>query len=67
MVLVRSRPSKGLLGGMTEVPTTEWSAAFDDASALATAPFARAKWKKRAGSVTHVFTHVPLELAVYAA
>ena len=67
MVLVRSRPSKGLLGGMTEVPTTEWSAAFDDASALAAAPFARAKWKECPGGVTHVFTHFPLELAVYAA
>jgi A/G-specific adenine glycosylase len=67
MVLVRSRPSKGLLGGMTEVPTTEWSAAFDSRSALAAAPFARAKWKKLPGTVTHVFTHFPLELAIYAA
>ena len=67
MVLVRSRPSKGLLGGMTEVPTTEWSAAFDARSALAAAPFSRAKWKKLPGTVTHVFTHFPLELAVYAA
>ena len=25
-VLVRTRPAKGLLGGMTEVPTTEWAA-----------------------------------------
>jgi A/G-specific adenine glycosylase len=67
MVLVRSRPSKGLLGGMTEVPTTEWSAAFDVRDALAAAPFARAKWKKLPGMVAHVFTHFPLELAVYAA
>ena len=27
-VLVRTRPAKGLLGGMTEVPTTEWAARF---------------------------------------
>ncbi len=27
-VLVRTRPAKGLLGGMTEVPTTEWSKDF---------------------------------------
>ena len=27
-VLVRTRPAKGLLGGMTEVPTTEWSEDF---------------------------------------
>ena len=29
-LLVRPRPAKGLLGGMTEVPTTEWSADFDE-------------------------------------
>ena len=29
-VLLRSRPPKGLLGGMTEVPTTRWSHDFDD-------------------------------------
>ena len=29
-VLLRSRPPKGLLGGMTEVPTTDWSHDFDD-------------------------------------
>ena len=28
MVLVRTRPAKGLLGAMTEVPTTEWHARF---------------------------------------
>ena len=66
-VLLRSRPTKGLLGGMTEVPTTEWSAEFDENAALAAAPFAWAKWKKLRGSVSHVFTHFPLELCVYAA
>jgi A/G-specific adenine glycosylase len=67
MVLLRSRPSKGLLGGMTEMPTTEWAADFDEQSALASPPFPRAKWKKLPGTVTHVFTHFPLELTVYAA
>ncbi len=37
-VLVRTRPAKGLLGGMTEVPTTEWAAEFDEANALVHAP-----------------------------
>jgi A/G-specific adenine glycosylase len=37
-LLVRRRAAKGLLGGMTEVPTTEWSADFDLAHALANAP-----------------------------
>ncbi len=31
-LLVRSRPEKGLLGGMTEVPTSDWLAGQDDAS-----------------------------------
>ena len=30
-LLVRTRPEKGLLGGMTEVPTTDWHRDFDDA------------------------------------
>jgi A/G-specific adenine glycosylase len=33
-VLLRRRPRRGLLGGMTEVPNTEWSAAFEEKSAL---------------------------------
>ena len=37
-VLVRRRAAKGLLGGMTEVPTTTWIADFDVARALADAP-----------------------------
>jgi A/G-specific adenine glycosylase len=37
-VLLRTRPSHGLLGGMTEVPTTAWTADFDDGTALLDAP-----------------------------
>jgi A/G-specific adenine glycosylase len=69
-VLVRSRPPKGLLGGMTEVPTTDWSHDFDEKQATRDAPrLARAtpKWQRLPGVVTHVFTHFPLELVVYAA
>ena len=33
-LLMRTRPAKGLLGGMTEVPTTEWTQDFEEASAL---------------------------------
>jgi A/G-specific adenine glycosylase len=57
-----------LLGGMTEVPTTEWSHDFDDKDALKGAPrLSRAKWKRLSGVVRHVFTHFPLELVVHAA
>jgi A/G-specific adenine glycosylase len=73
-VLVRTRPARGLLGGMTEVPTTEWSNDFDTGKALRGAPrFStttagkRVIWRKCAGMVRHVFTHFPLELCVYTA
>ena len=65
-ILTRTRPEKGLLGGMTEVPTTEWSRDFEDASALDGAPL-KAKWRRLPGAVTHTFTHFPLELTVYRA
>jgi A/G-specific adenine glycosylase len=68
-LLVRTRPDKGLLGGMTEVPTSEWLAGHDDKAARAQAPAVRGvtRWHRKAGVVTHVFTHFPLELAVYTA
>jgi A/G-specific adenine glycosylase len=69
-VLVRSRLPKGLLGGMTEVPTTEWTHDFEEATALARAPRlgpTKPNWRRRPGVVTHVFTHFPLELVVYVA
>ena len=66
-VLARTRPPTGLLGGMTEVPTTQWSHDFDERAALAQAPrIARADWRRTPGAVAHVFTHFPLELVVYA-
>ena len=68
-LLVRTRPEKGLLGGMTEVPTSGWLAAQDDKTALQQAPVLKgiARWHRKAGVVTHVFTHFPLELVVYTA
>ena len=56
-----------MLGGMTEVPTTEWSAQFDASSALDAAPFPQAKWRRIRGHVDHVFTHFPLQLIVHSA
>jgi A/G-specific adenine glycosylase len=70
-VLLRRRPDKGLLGGMTETPTTPWSHDFDARTASAQAPrFAgrpAIRWRRRPGTVVHVFTHFPLELDVYVA
>jgi A/G-specific adenine glycosylase len=64
-ILLRSRPEQGLLGGMTEVPTTAWAADYDLQNALSDAPAFKTKWRRLPGSVTHVFTHFPLELTVY--
>jgi A/G-specific adenine glycosylase len=68
-LLVRTRAEKGLLGGMTEVPGSDWLAGQDDKAALKQAPALNsiAKWHRKAGLVTHVFTHFPLELVVYTA
>ena len=65
-ILLRTRPTKGLLGGMAEVPGTDWSADFKTNHALAHAPI-KAEWQKLHGHVKHVFTHFPLELTVYVA
>ncbi|MBR0718271.1 A/G-specific adenine glycosylase [Bradyrhizobium liaoningense] len=68
-LLVRSRPEKGLLGGMTEVPGSDWLAGQDDKAAKTQAPDIKgiARWQRKVGVVTHVFTHFPLELVVYTA
>ena len=66
-VLVRTRPERGLLGGMTEVPGSDWLVAHDETIARAQAPAVKglARWHRKTGTVTHVFTHFPLELSVY--
>ncbi len=65
-VLLRRRPPRGLLGGMTELPGTPWrERPWDAAEAVALAP-APAAWRN-AGEVRHVFTHFELRVAVFAA
>src|SRR5712672_1520117 len=68
-LLVRSRPEKGLLGGMTEVPGSDWLAGQEDTTAKRQAPELKglSRWQRKVGVVTHVFTHFPLELVVYTA
>ena len=65
-VLLRRRPPKGLLGGMSELPSTEWrEAAWGEAEALAEAPLSAA-WRALPGLVRHTFTHFHLEIEVWA-
>ena len=68
-VLLRRRPETGLLGGMMEVPSTEWTERAPDAAAVAaSAPLGPGlDWRPLPGNVGHVFTHFSLELSVLVA
>jgi A/G-specific adenine glycosylase len=60
-VYLQKRAPEGLLGGMTETPTSEWTGA----RAEPVFPLA-GEWRKT-GQVIHVFTHFRLELDVWTA
>ncbi len=65
-ILLRRRPEKGLLGGMMELPSTDWrEAAWAEAEARAQAPLA-ADWSALPGLVRHTFTHFHFEITVWA-
>jgi A/G-specific adenine glycosylase len=68
-VLLRRRPERGLLGGMMEVPSSDWGAsdwAAREPADLTQAPVT-ADWRGLPGRVDHGFTHFRLELIVLAA
>ena len=65
-VLLRRRPSTGLLGGMTELPGTEWRPTPWPEDAAHNAGPMLAAWR-RAGQVRHMFTHFELLLDVFVA
>ncbi|QIB34375.1 A/G-specific adenine glycosylase [Ancylobacter pratisalsi] len=64
-VLVRSRPEKGLLGGMSEVPSTPWE--VDGPGHVAAHAPLQADWKALNATVTHAFSHFALELGIWRA
>lgn len=61
-VWLRRRSEVGLLGGMMEVPTSDWG----DAAPVAEFPV-EADWSRKPAPVKHVFTHFELRLDVYRA
>ena len=63
-VLVRTRPDKGLLGGMTEFPGSAWDAAGDPSGAACPVP---AAYRTLVAQVEHGFTHFELRLVVHVA
>lgn len=69
-VLLRRRPPKGLLGGMSEPPGTVWAedAPQDDRTLAPALPGVTADaWRRTASDVRHTFTHFHLDLAVWRA
>lgn len=67
-VYLRRRADKGLLGGMLEVPSTQWREGDRcDGGADCSVVLAEAEWRAMPGRVCHVFTHFELELAVMRA
>jgi A/G-specific adenine glycosylase len=65
-VLLRRRPEQGLLGGMIELPSTDWrDEPWDEPAAVAAAP-ASVSWRALPGIVQHGFTHFRIDLALMA-
>ncbi|MGD0433485.1 MAG: A/G-specific adenine glycosylase [Acetobacteraceae bacterium] len=65
-VLLRRRPTTGLLGGMVELPGTSWREGnWPAAEAFAHAPM-EVDWRP-AGQVRHGFTHFQLTIDLFAA
>ncbi len=67
-VALQRRPPKGLLGGMTEVPGSDWIEQKGRAkAAVGETPPVATKWRVLPGVVEHVFTHFRLQLIVHTA
>jgi A/G-specific adenine glycosylase len=65
-VFLRRRPSSGLLGGMMEIPSTEWRQDVALGVFAPQEPPLSAEWRALPGVVRHTFTHFHLELRVLA-
>ena len=64
-LLVRRRPGRGLLGGMLEIPGTPWrDTPWDQAEAMAFAPFPDLRWAALPGEARHGFTHFELRMTL---
>jgi A/G-specific adenine glycosylase len=66
-VLLRKRPEAGLLGGMLEIPSTDWGDDWLPVDQAMTAQPVKGDWWTVPGVVSHTFTHFRLELMVLRA
>ncbi|NNC38658.1 MAG: A/G-specific adenine glycosylase [Hyphomonadaceae bacterium] len=65
-ILLRQRPDKGLLGGMMELPGTDWTHELPPVDHwMSQAPITR-NWQALDDNVVHVFTHFTLQLQVFS-
>lgn len=64
-VLLRRRSEKGLLGGMMEFPSTDWTTdQVSEEEQMAQSPVDGSDWSPISGEVKHTFTHFHLRLRV---
>lgn len=67
-VLLRKRPENGLLGGMSEFPSTPWiEGGWPSAAEIQNLAPTTAEWTHLSGEAVHVFTHFRLSLRVVTA
>lgn len=67
-VLLRQRPASGLLGGMTELPSTPWREGdWPAPTEIESAQPLSVSWLPVEGEAQHVFTHFRLSMRVYRA
>lgn len=64
-VFLRKRPDAGLLGGMFEVPSSDWKTGTPDAEVARRAAPLSIAWRRIPGGVRHGFTHFELEFEVW--
>lgn len=66
-ILLRKRNEKGLLGGMSEIPSTPWTdTPWSKNAAMSHAPIP-GPWKIIPEKIRHVFTHFEFEIKVFRA
>ena len=65
-ILLRKRPDRGMLGGMTEIVSSEWLTEPIPASQIDKhAPIPNADWSPIGEKIQHTFSHFKLELRIY--
>lgn len=64
-VLLRKRPEEGLLGGMIEIPSSDWLEEKEPIQAVIKQSPLQVGFINTEKSIKHTFTHFSLELAIY--